>query len=265
MSSWSQIKQSVIDRFYDRAHLAPGMDVTLLDNPTEELVHDVTHGRAPKLFAKGNGKRPPSRLEENYLYHSRRFPVAVDNVIGAGAVAAAQYRFFQSAMGNQGAGDGFPTGFQLSSLETNMDTPGQIAQGKNFALRSVGVSFNASAAGADIEQLVDAAALIFTKQGDQYSLRHGPVRLWPGGSGVSGHAATTVAATTISSANNGIADPRAVRTLRVPRMIRQKDSFAYIFDVPRATRANNGVAIALSDFVVATVFLWGGQLDRIPD
>ena len=266
--AWQQVRQSVIDRFYDRAGAAGINNLTLLDNPTEEILDQVTRGKAPKLYAKGKPAarfKRDRRLEENYLYASRRFPSAVDNVIGAGAIPAAQYRFFQSAVGGPGTNDGFPTGFILSTLETNMDTPGQIAQGKNFAMRSLGVSFNSAAAGNDIEQVVDAASLIFSKQGDQFNLRHGPVRLWPGGSGISGHAATTVAATTIASANNGVADPRALRTLRVPRMIRQKDSFAYIFDIPRATKANNGTAIALSDFVIATVFLWGGQLDRIPD
>ncbi len=263
MFGLSKVKDAVIDAFLDRAQTGD-VPVEIYDNPTEELFDDLGRKGRAKLFMRGRGGgmqavKSPKRLEENYLYASRRFPSAVDNVIGAGPLAAVSNRFFQNAIGQPGTADGFPTGFVLSSLETNMDVGGQIAQGKNFFLRSIGISFTTESAAADIAQVLDAAALLFSKQGDQYLLRHGPTRLWPGGTGVDGFSGTLA-----GSAHNGVADPRAVRSLRVPRIIREKESFAYIFDIPRTTRQVDGTAFGLTQFVVATVALWGSQLDLIP-
>jgi hypothetical protein len=262
MSAIARIKDAVFDRFRSRA--APGLaDVEIYENPTEEIIEEMRSGRGVKLWAqgrKGEQRKRPKRLEENYLYSTRRFPAANDNVIGAGAITAGVYRFFQNQVGAQGNADGFPTGFVLTDLETNMDVGGQIAQGKNFYMRSVGISFNTEAFADNIEQVLDASALVFTKQGVQYSLRHGPARLWPGGVGVGGFSTRTA----VETAHNGLNDPRAQRSLRVPRIIREKESFAYQFNVPLAVRSTNGSAWAMSDFVTCTIHLWGSQLDLIP-
>ena len=265
--NWQRAKELAAAAFLERSAGNTSVPIEVYENPTEEIVDETQRkGRVPKLFLAGGEKRAPKRLEENYLYATRRFPGAVDNVIGAGALAAGDFRFFQNAIGQPGTGDGFPTGFILSSNETNMDVGGQIAQGKNFAMRGIGISFNTEAAVGDIAQVLDAAALEFSKQGDQYRLRHGPTRLWPGGVGISGFAARDgdAAPTVTSAVSNGVADPRALRWLRVPRMIREKESFSYIFAVPLATRSIDGTAWALGQFVTATIHLWGGQLDVIP-
>ena len=268
-SEWGKVKNGAIAAFMERCGgRVNGVPVELYENPTEEILDEAQRkGRVPKLFLAGGEQRSPKRLEENYLYATRRFPAAVDNVIGAGALIAGDFRFFQNAIGQQGGGDGFPAAFVLSSNETNMDVGGQIAQGKNFALRGIGISFNTEALSANIQQVLDAHALEFSKQGDQYRLRHGPTRLWPGGAGVAGFATNSGIAApgaTIVSASNGLPDPRALRWLRVPRMIREKESFSYLFVSPLAVRSSNGVAWALTEFVTCTEHLWGGQLDVIP-
>jgi hypothetical protein len=111
--------------------------------------------------------------------------------------------------------------------------------------------------------MLDSAALTFTKQGGQFTLNHGPIKAWPGGMGLAGYSNIAAAATEVS-AHNGAADIRAVRTLKIPRVIREKETFSYNFVVPRATAARDGVAFALTQFVLATVWLWGGQENVIP-
>lgn len=260
--NWKGIKASVFSRFLERSlpGMAVGQDLSLLANPTEEIKDSIARGKPVRLFQTAGTaalpalKKPPRRLDENYLYSTRAFQ--------AGALAATDYRFFQNAIGQSGVGDGFPAGITLDDLENNMDVGGQIAQGKNFVFRQVGISFNATVAVGNLAQLMDAGALRFSKQGDQYMLRHGPVRLWPGGSGVSGFST----ATSITGAHNGHADPRAVRALRVPRVIKEKESFAYIYHVPRPNFAgDNSTAYTIAaPGVLMTIWLWGGQMDTIP-
>jgi hypothetical protein len=261
---FSQIRESVIQRFLERSHHA-GLGLSLLENPTEEIVDGYKRGKPVRLFqAAGTApmarKKPPRRIEENYLYSTRAFQGGE----GSGtALASGDYRFFQNAIGQNAAGDGFPAAIaNLDDLETNMDVGGQIAQGKNFAFRQVGLSFNASISVAHLATMLDAGSLRFSKQGDQYVLRHGPARLWPGGTGVSGF--TT--ATNTTGAHNGLADPRAVRSLRVPRVIKQKESFSYVYHVPRSVFAADGSTQFLikEPGLLMTVWLWGGQVDVIP-
>lgn len=265
-NSWGAIKQGVYSRFLDRS-IPNGGGAILLDNPTEEILDGAKRGKPAKLYMAGKaltpsvpmiggGQRPvgPRRLEANYLYSSRCFQ--------AGALAANDYRFFQNAIGQSGLSDGFVSTITLTDLETNMDVGGQIAQGKNFCFSQMGVSFNTKIDVANISTLLDAGALRFSKQGDQYQLRHGPTRLWPGGTGVSGFST----ATSVNGVHNGLADPRAVRELRVPRVIKEKESFAYIYSVPRTVQANDGstaYSIAAPG-VIMTIWLWGGQMDVIP-
>lgn len=251
MNTWRDIKESAIQRFAAQCF---GPAVSVLENPTEELVHDLSKGKQVVLHQRGMA-RGPRRLEENYLYSTRRF--------ASGALGATEYRFFQNAIGQDGAGDGFAAGTTLTDLENNMDVGGQIAQGKSFVFRQIGVSFNADIVTGDLVQMMDAGALRFSKQGDQYNLRHGPLRLWPGGTGAAGYAATGNAVT-IESSHNGSADIRAVRNLRVPRVIRQKESFSYVYNVPRTTRFSTAGVFTLTNNVLMTVWLWGGQMDRIP-
>ena len=255
------IKAATLNAFLERSIVRGDHSLHVLENPTEEILHGLRTRKPAKLFAAAGTaalvamKAPPRRVEENYLYSTRAFQ--------AGALGAADYRFFQNAIGQAPTGDGFPaTVTNLDDLETNMDVGGQIAQGKNFAFRQVGISFNSMISRDNLGTLMDAGALRFSKQGDQYQLRHGPLRLWPGGTGMSGFTTET----TTEAVHNGIADPRAVRCLRIPRVIKEKESFAYIYHVPRTVQANDGStawAIAAPGALM-TVWLWGGQVDIIP-
>ena len=257
------LKMSVIQSFAERC----GMDVQIFANPHEEIADAAARKKPIKLFARGPkmlamqaGAR--ARLEENYLFDTRNF---------LGAIAAGEYLFFQNAVGQPAINNGFPAAITvMTELETNMDVAGQIAQGKNFVFNQIGVAFNADILTADAASLMEGGALRFEKQGGQYSLRHGPVRMWPGGTGIAGFAsaATTVAATTINvqSAHNGSADIRAARRLTIPRVIREKESFAYKYIVPRAVRNTTGTGeiVASGNRVIMSVWLWGGQQDAIP-
>jgi hypothetical protein len=259
MLRWNQVRDSVVHRFIERS-LAHGQleGLEVYSQPTEEIADSLARKRQVKLYqqAAGGAAKPQRRLEENYLYSTRAFQAA-------SPLVASDYRFFQNAIGQNPAGDGFPAAITaLDDLETNMDVGGQAAQGKNFAFRQVGLSFNASIATANLATLLDAGSLRFSKQGDQFVLRHGPARLWPGGTGIAGYST----ATGVTAAHNGAADPRAVRSLRVPRVIKQKESFSYIYHVPRTVFGGDGTtAFAIvAPGALMTIWLWGGVMDRIP-
>jgi hypothetical protein len=260
---FQHVKAAVLQTFLERSFVRGGPDIALYNNPTEEIADAMERRRPVRLFQQAGTattalvavKKPPRRVEENYLYSTRAFQ--------AGALASADYRFFQNAIGQAPTGDGFPSSItNLDDLETNMDVGGQIAQGKNFAFRQVGVSFQAGIGRENLAILMDAGSLRFTKQGDQYSLRHGPLRLWPGGSGIGGLSTST----NTDGLHNGIADPRAVRCLRIPRVLKEKESFAYIYHVPRTTYAADGTTTwtILAPGALMTVWLWGGVVDVIP-
>lgn len=233
--------------------------VSLFAQSTEEIQDEIKRGRGTIQLAAGrqmlaDGSGAKARLEENYLFDTRRF--------ASGALGAGEYNYFASAIGQPGTNNGFVAPMVMSEVETNMDTPSQIPQGKDFVMTQVGLSFNANALTADIALLLEAGALRFSKQGGQYTIKHGVGRLWPGGSGVTGFAG---AAATAVAASNGNADIRAVRKLTVPRVLRSKDTFAYIYYVPRAvSNLDNSTAITLTANTLLTVWLWGAQRDTIP-
>lgn len=282
----SSIPTRVIAAFLARAGMLGIADainpenVVIHDESTQEIIHGLdTKGRV-RLHARGlntpwMGARNTatqvhrragsngSRLEENYLYSTRRFPALTNNTIGAGALVANTYAFFQYANGQNADSAGFPTGFAAGLTETNMEVASQVAQGTNFVFNQVGISFDALATTTNVAQMLDSAALTFSKQGGQFTLNHGPIKAWPGGMGMAGYSNIAAAATEVS-AHNGAADIRAVRTLKIPRVIREKETFAYNFVIPRATAARDGVAFALTQFVLCTVWLWGGQENVIP-
>lgn len=236
---------------------AMGTLLSVYANPTEEIRHDLSRGKAPRMhFAAGQrmlaaGGGAEARLEENYLFDTRRF--------ASGAVSAGEYVFFASAIGQPGANNGFVSPMVMTDVETNMDTPSQIAQGKDYVLWQIGISFNADILAADAALLLEIGALRFEKQGGQFTLKHGPGRFWPGGMG----AVTPLA--TSNTASNGSKDIRATRKLAVPRVLRAKDTFAYKYVVPRAVRnLDNSTAISLTGNCLMTIWLWGGQRDAIP-
>ena len=278
MNPTDRIPSKILAGFLDRCGLL-ARNVAIYANPTEEIL-DAAKGNKPiKLYQRGTrylsraGSGAKERLEQNYLFDTRRFPTFVAGEAFPVTIAAQEYLFFQNAVGQPAVNNGFGTALTtMTELETNMDVAGQIAQGKNFVMNQIGVSFNADIVSDDAAVLMESGALRFEKQGGQYSLRHGPIRQWPGGTGVSGYAAaaTTVAATTINieAASNGQADLRVARRLNIPRIIKEKESFAYKYVVPRSIRNTSGAApgtnAQLSAACLMTVWLWGGQGDDIP-
>jgi hypothetical protein len=288
MNAVSKLPSHVVAGFMARV-AAAGINpdrVHLLEPSTEELRDDLESGRRVTLHARNfSGRRPmlvqrpqnggqqhqrgssgKARLEENYFYSSRRFPTAVDNTIGSGAVVAGNFPLFNKGLGEDGSGLGFPTGFMLGQAETNLEVGGYLPQGTNFVASQLGVTFNSDVATADLAVFVDAAALNFSKSGGQFGMLHGPLKMWPSGMGIGGYAAAAVGGTPLAqtAAHNGAADIRAVRTLRIPRILREKEVFNYSIFITRTTKAKNGAAIALTDFVVATIWMWGGQKNSIP-
>jgi hypothetical protein len=283
----SRMSSVALQAFLSR--LPPGMAVHVLENPTSELREELAAAKAEgkgwsgvKMFARNFRQRAVApmpmqqqqrsassgnaRLEENYLYGSRRFPVLTTNTIGSGGLTAGNFPYFTKGINDDGVSLGFPTGFTLTPAETNMEIGGSIAQGTSFVFNQLGITFDSDIATADIEVMLDATTLAFSKAGGQFSLSHGPLKFWPGGMGVAGFAAAAVGGTPLSqtAAHNGAADIRAVRTLKIPRVLREKETFQYSIQVHRTTKAKDGSTIGLTNFVIPTIWLFGGQRNVIP-
>lgn len=251
----SEIKSSVVNAFLDRCGPLADM-IRFYKEPTEEIHakrRDVSKsmqfGRGLP-YAQAGAK---ARLEENYLFDTRRF--------ASGAQVAGENIFFANAIGQPAANNGFPAGMVMSDVETNMDTASQIPKGKNFVLIQIGISFNAGILNTDAVFLMEGGALRFEKQGGQFGLKHGPGVLWPGGTGVGGWAG----ATNVGNSFNGNADLRAARRLNVPRILTEKDTFAYKYVLPRAvSNLDFSTVITLTGNCTMRIWLWGGQEDAIP-
>lgn len=230
--------------------------VQVFEQPTEELQHEISKGKSSvKLYARGMtslaaGRGAKARLEENYLFDTRRF--------ASGAQLAGSNLFFANAVGLPGANNGFVAPMVMSYVETNMVQPSQVPQGRDFVLWNIGISFNSQIANGDAALILEMGHLVFQKQGGQFTLHHGPGKLWPGGTGVGNNSATI-------NATNGVNDIRATRKLAVPRVIKAIENFNYAYVVPRTvSNLDNSTAISLSGHCLMTVWLWGGQQDNIP-
>ncbi|MGK2953680.1 MAG: hypothetical protein ACSLEZ_15025 [Thiobacillus sp.] len=230
--------------------------VQVYEQSTEELQHEMSKGKSEiKLYARGlnslaAGRGAKARLEENYLFDTRRF--------ASGAQLAGSNLFFANAVGLPGANNGFVAPMVMSYVETNMVQPSQVPQGRDFVLWNLGISFNTQIANADAALIMEMGHLKFIKQGGQFTLHHGPGRMWPGGTGITNSSVTINAA-------NGSPDIRATRKLAVPRVIRAVENFNYSYDVPRTvSNLDNSTAISLTGNCLMTVWLWGGQQDSIP-
>jgi hypothetical protein len=285
----SRIPQHVLSAFLSR--LPPSLidKVAVLQNPTSELREELDDAKARglgwgdvSLFAQNVrqrqfARRPlragdsgKARVEENYFYSSRRFPALANNTIGAGALVPGTFGFFTKGLNDQGDSAGFPSGFTLGTPETNMEVGGGIPQGTSFVFQQLGISFDSDIRPADLAIMLDAVTLGFAKSGGQFALSHGPLKMWPSGMGMAGFAAGATGSAPefspgflVQGATNGSPDIRSVRTLRIPRILREKESFNYNMVVTRSTRAKDGATIALSNFVVATIWLFGGQRNVI--
>lgn len=281
----SRIPQHILQAFHDRLPAAFRDKVAILANPTDELRGELAHAKENgrgwsdvAMFAQGvrqrrmmfaRGPKKNDRLEENYFYGSRRFPAATNNTIGSGALVKGDYPFFTQGLNSDGVSLGFPTGFVLDVPETNMETSGgQIATGTNFVFTQLGITFNSDIAVQDLAVMLDAVALTFKKGAGNFALSHGPLKMWPAGMGISGFAAMAEAfdgtgVDSISAVTNGSPDLRQVRHLRIPRVLKEQEQFRYNFTVARPTKAKDGSTIALSAFVVPTIWLFGGQKTEI--
>lgn len=267
MNAMARLPSHVVQGFMCRL-VAAGINpdgVHLLEASTQDLRYDLERKKVNFAARNFRGRRGGAytgkgRLEENYFYGSRRFPSATNNTIGSGALVAGSFPYFNKGLGDDGSGIGFPTGTVLTQAETNLDVGGYLPQGSNFVGAQLGVTFNSDIATADLAVFLDVAALNFSKAGGQFNLLQGPLKFWPGGHGVSGYST----ATSVTAAHNGAADVRAVRSLRIPRVLREKEVFSYSIFISRTTKATNGGTIALTDFVIPTIWLFGGQKNAIP-
>jgi hypothetical protein len=256
--------QQLVRRFTERLGLDPrGPGIHVLENSTEEIEHGIKRGKPPKLFSAGGGQPlVAGRLEENYLYYTRRFPNDVaDNTIGAGALTAQDYLYFINGLGDQGTAAGYFSVPNLTLQQTNMAAGGKIPTGRGFRMFDLGITFNARALVGNIAQCMDCMNLRFEKQSGQLVLQHGPIKFWPGGMGV--YANTTATATT--AASNGFPALTNVRRWRNPRILSANEQFQYVINVPATTVSNNNSTIALTDFVEITIWLFGQVLDTIPN
>lgn len=258
--------RGLIGRFNERLGLdasegRPG--VHILENPTEEIADGIGRGRPPKLFGAGAGAPlVAGRLEENYLFYTRRFPNNTANdTIGSGALSAQDYLYFINGVGDQGSAAGYASIPNMTLQQTNMASGGKIPTGRGFRMFDLGITFNSRALIGDIEQCLDGMNLRFEKQSGQLVLQHGPLKFWPGGMGVYGN--TTATATT--AASNGFPALTNVRRWRNPRILSANEQFQYVVNVPNANLPTNNVAIALSSFVEITIWLFGQVLDAIPN
>lgn len=279
MSWLNKIDKKIVDTYLNRIVSAPGIDSPpmLIENPIEEIAEARARGKDIMLYGASieYGKARAAlnsmarttgdiRFEENFFFSTRRYPKAPDNNLGAVVgthIPAGENLYFAAPVGTDGQVQGFPTGFTMSPAETNSDTPNSTPQGKGFKIWAEGIAFNSGADADDIAQVLDSGALKYQVQGGQFALRKGPLRGWPGGQGVMGFTAKQGE----GLAANGIADPRAMRVLRFPRVIKPLQNFNYIHEVAnQGLKSIDGTPWQLSKFTLASVMLWGHQLDAIP-
>jgi len=264
MNAMEQVgKEGLIERFLGRVGLRGGLgtEISVLENSTEELIEDVQRGRAPSIFRMrgGKGKKRIKRREENFLYSTRRFPQDTANDTNPGTVTAGDYPFFNFGVGDQGTIAGYASIGNLTFLQTNMDKGGRIPTGRGFALYELAVSFNAQGVANDIAQLMDTCELRYSKNNDDFTIHHGPVRLWPGGTGVAGFASVFDASGGPGQqavAENGLPTMQAVRRFKQPRLLSANESFAYVIKAA-ANLPRDNVAVNLSKFTEMCIWLFG--------
>ena len=256
-----------VSRFIEKLGLRNGdVPVRLLRNSTDELVDSAMRkGKMPKLFGYEGFPDIQGRVEENYLYSTRRFPSnTANNTIGAGAVAAGAYAYFTSGVGDQGSTCGYFSISNLTYQQTNMAPSGKIPSGVGYELFDLGVSFNAGVAPADAVQCMDTMNLRFAKQNAAFQVYHGPIKFWPGGTGASGFATTTATTTTIQGVSNGLPSLNNVRRFSTPRVLSANEDFQYYIDAAAAT-PNSNTTVALTAFTEVTIWLFGRFLSKIPN
>lgn len=262
-------REGLIDRFLGRMGLRPGDGVEILENDTESLIHDLQAGRSPTIYRMA--KRAKSKIvrkEENFLWSTRRFPSdTADNTIGGGLVEKQDYPFFGAGVGDPGSALGYASIPNLTFLQTNMDKGGKIPTGRGFALYELAASFGATAAPGDIAQLLDTTELRYSKNNDDFTMHMGPLRLWPGGTGVNGFASVFDVSGGPGAqvfAENGLPTMAAVRKFRQPRLLSANESFAYIVSNSGKKPSDNS-NVVLSKFTEICLWLFGFHYIRQSD
>jgi hypothetical protein len=254
-------KWGAVDSFLRRLG-GPGVAPAVIENESEDLIEQLARGRKPRLHRMAGGV--VGRIEENYLYYTRRFPLnTANNTIGSGPVVAGDYLYFINGVGDQGSAAGYFSIANLTLQQTNMASGGKIPTGRGFAMYDLGVTFNAAAAPGDISQCLDTMNMRFEKQNASLVIQHGPLKFWPGGTGLYGFATTTASTTTIQGATNGMPALTNVRRFSQPRTLSANEQFQYVVNAAAAT-PNSNTTVALTGFVEITIWLFGRVLDSIP-
>ncbi|HYX47184.1 MAG TPA: hypothetical protein VE820_10240, partial [Sphingomicrobium sp.] len=136
MSMLSKVRKASIVRFLTAFVSAPGVvgAPMLFENPSEEIEHAIASGKDLRLhyasaaetrgvaaLRQMNSRKGDIRAEENYLFSSRRYPVATDNDLAAvtgNHIPPGTYQYFNYAVNQNAVGAGFPSSFQASYNET---------------------------------------------------------------------------------------------------------------------------------------------------
>jgi hypothetical protein len=259
-------KEGLVNKFLHRLGLQPGQGVDFLENPTDELLWELGQGRSPTVYSMGKRKKQKLvRKEENYLYSTRRFPNnTANNTIGSGVLTDADFPFFGNGVGDAGSSMGYFSISNLTFFQTNMDKGGRIPTGRGFALYELAISYNAQASPQDIAQLMDVSELRYSKNNDDFTIHHGPARLWPGGTGVDGFSAIPALGTERTFGHNGNAHLASVRRFKQPRLLSANESFTYIIRTT-ANMPNSNTAVGLGAFVDCCIWLFGNHYVRASD
>jgi hypothetical protein len=262
-------REGLIDRFLGRMGLRPGMGVEILENDTESLIHDISSGRAPTIYRMA--KRAKSKIvrkEENFLWSTRRFPLnATNNTLGGGGVEKGDYPYFNSGVGDPGSALGYASIQNLTFLQTNMDKGGKIPTGRGFALYELAASFGAESSPTDIATMLDTCELRYVKNNEDFTMHMGPLRLWPGGTGVNGFASVFDVSGGPGAqvfAENGLPTMAAVRKFRQPRLLSANESFSYIVS-NSGKRPRDNSDVTVGKFTEICLWLFGFHYIRQSD
>jgi hypothetical protein len=261
----------LIDRLLGRLGLRGG-GIEVLENSTEELVEATQKGKEQIVYSMPGTtapgamrKRKLQRKEENYLWSTRRFPNnTANNTIGGGTLTTDDFPYFGNGVGDTGQAMGYASISNLGFMQTNMDKGGRVPTGRGFAMHELAISFNALARPHDIAAFMDVAELRFEKNNGDFTLHHGPARLWPGGTGVGGFAAVLNATGGPGSqvfGHNGMASLAAVRRFKQPRLLNANESFTYVMHT-NANFPNDNTPVVLSAFLDVCIWLYGYHFIR---
>lgn len=109
-------------------------------------------------------------------------------------------------------------------LNTNMQLAGQVQAGYKMNVLALAISFRLGTLRSNIVTCLDTAFGQFNIASKWWW--QSPLRFLPGGVGLA-YFSNEAAAAALQAASNGVADPRAIYTLRQPIAITQTESFNF--------------------------------------